>query len=254
MEKLRIVILAAGRSKRMHNEELPKVLIKLHDRPIISYLLEAVQRSKFDKRPVVVVGWQAGLVIQTLGNQNDYIVQNELLGTGHAVLQTKNSLQNKAENIMVLYGDHPYLKPESIKKLAQIHIDQGHTLSLMTLRVSNFKGQYRFFDNFGRIIRGEAGKIKEIVEKNDASPEQLKIKEVNPAYYCFKGEWLWENLEKIKNNNIDGEYYLTDLVKMAIDQGYRIDSIDIDPKEAIGINTPEHLELARKQEIGPDPY
>jgi len=114
----------------------------------------------------------------------------------------------------------------------------------MTAKVPNFNDWYQFFYDFGRIVRGKQGNIKEIIEKKDASPGQLDIKEVNPAYFCFQAGWLWENLAKIKNDNAQGEYYLTDLAKIAIDEGLRIDSIDINPKEAIGINTPEQLKLA----------
>lgn len=246
MQKIRIVILAAGKGKRMNNQELPKVLIPLNGQPIINHLLKAVKQSNIDDRPVLVVGRQAELVKKTLGPAYDYVLQTELLGTGHAVSQTQGLLQNQTENVMVLYGDHPFLTSSSIKKLAETHCAKNHLISLMTVKVENFDGLNQTFYDFGRIVRDGAGKIKEIVEKKDATPEQLKIKELNPAYYCFQADWLWENLAKIKNNNAQGEYYLTDLVKIAIEQGLRIDSIDIDPKEAMGINTPEQFKDAER--------
>lgn len=246
MQKIKIVILAAGKGKRMNNQELPKVLIPLSGRPIIKHLLEAVKQSDIDERPVIVVGRQAELVRATLGALYDYVVQTELLGTGHAVSQARELLQNQTENVMVLYGDHPFLTSSSIKKLAEIHCANHHLISLMTVKVENFDGLNQTFYDFGRIVRDGEGKIKEIVEKKDATPEQLKVKELNPAYYCFQANWLWENLAKIKNNNAQGEYYLTDLVKIAIEQGLRIDSIDIDPKEAMGINTPEQFKDAER--------
>ena len=85
-----------------------------------------------------------------------------------------------------------------------------------------------------------------IVEKKDATPDELKISEINPGYYCFNAEWLWENLKKISKENVQGEYYLTDLVRIAITQGDQVVTMDIDPREALGINTPEQLELVRK--------
>lgn len=244
MEKLRIVILAAGQSKRMNNHDVPKVLIELKGKPMIQYLLNAVKASGLDHHPVIVIGRQAERVKKSLKNGYKFVLQEELLGTGHAVKQTRSLLEGKTENVMVLYGDHPYLTAESIKKLADIHISKNHIISLMTFKISNFEGQNNFFYDFGRIVRDENGNIKEIVEKKDASKNQLAIKELNPAYFCFQADWLWKNLEKIKNNNAQGEYYLTDLAKMAIEQGLRIDSIDINPKEAIGINTPEQLKIA----------
>ena len=244
MKKIRIVILAAGQSKRMNNHEIPKVLIELNGQPIIQHLLNAVKKSEIDEHPAIVVGRQAEEVKQSLSNGFEYVLQEELLGTGHAVLQTKSLLKDKTENVMVLYGDHPYLTAESIKKLSDIHLSKNHIISMMTTKVPNFNDWYQFFYDFGRIIRDEQGNIKEIVEKKDATPEQLEIKEVNPAYFCFQASWLWENLAKLKNDNAQGEYYLTDLAKIAIDEGLRIDSIDIDSKEAIGINTPEQLKIA----------
>jgi bifunctional UDP-N-acetylglucosamine pyrophosphorylase/glucosamine-1-phosphate N-acetyltransferase len=246
MQNIKVVILAAGRSKRMNNSEIPKVLINLKGKPLIQYLLEVVKKSDLDKRPVIVVGRQAELIKKKFGSNYDYVYQEKLLGTGHAVLQTKDLLENKVENIMVLYGDHPFLTYQSINKLADIHLNKKHFITLMTAGVPHFNDWYQFFYDFGRIVRDENGQIKEIIEKRDASPEQLQIKEVNPAYFCFKADWLWENLAKLKNNNAQGEYYLTDLVKIAIEQGLRIDSIDIDPKEAMGINTPEQLQNAEK--------
>jgi len=244
MNKIRVVVLAAGKGKRMNNVELPKALIPLKGRPMIKYLLEAVRFADIDERPVIVIGRQAELVKATLGGSYDYVVQTELLGTGHAVLQTQQLLENQTKNIMVLYGDQPFLTPDSIKKLAAIHMDKNHLISLMTVKVENFEELNQTFYDFGRIIRDESGKIKEIVEKKDATPEQLKIKEFNSAYYCFDAKWLWENLSKLNSNNAQGEYYLTDLIKIAIEQGLRIDSIDINPKEAMGINSPEQLKNA----------
>ncbi|MBU1130589.1 NTP transferase domain-containing protein [Patescibacteria group bacterium] len=249
MDKIRIVILAAGKGKRMNNHEVPKVLIDFKGQPLIQHLLNEVKASVLDPHPVIVVGRQAEIVKESLKDGYEFILQKELLGTGHAVKQTKEALRGKAENVMVLYGDHPYLTATSIKKLADIHISKNHLITLMTFKVPDFENQYSFAYDFGRIARDEHGNIREIVEKKDANEEQSKITELNPAYFCFQAEWLWENLEKLKNDNVQKEYYLTDLAKIAIDQGLRIDSIDIDPKEAIGINTPEQLELAKKIKI-----
>ena len=117
---------------------------------------------------------------------------------------------------------------------------------MATTTVQDFNDWRKPLNDFGRIVRDEKGNIQASVEKRDATPEQLKIQELNPSFYCFKAEWLWENLKKIDKKNAQGEYYLTDLVRIAIDQGKRVETVDVNPLETLGVNTPEHLELVRK--------
>lgn len=248
--QIQIIVLAAGHGKRMNNHQLPKVLLPLKGKPVIQHLLTSITKSQICPRPIIVVGKQADLVKHTLGiTKYKYVYQSDQLGTGHAVACCRKLLKKNPDNIMVLYGDMPYLKPGSIRKLAGKHIKGKKVLTLATVTVPNFKDWRQCFAQYGRIIRNYKGEITEIIEVKDASLAQLNIKEVNPSYFCFKAEWLWQNLDRLNNYNTQKEYYLTDLVYIAIDQGQPITSIPIQPEEAIGINTPEQLQLAKKVNI-----
>lgn len=236
-----IVILAAGHGKRMQSDT-PKVLSLLHGKPLISYLLEAIKTSGISDSPVIVVGQKKEQVMETLGDRYRYAIQEEQLGTGHAVMSAETLLKN-AENVLVLYGDMPYMNPDTIRALVEVHESSGVPLTMGTVTVENFEGDNQGFYDFGRIVRNEEGAILRIVEKKDATEEELRIQELNPSYFCAKGPWLWENLKKIKNQNMQKEYYLTDLVSIAIQNGDSIETVSIPPKDALGVNTKEHLEI-----------
>ncbi|OGZ02598.1 MAG: hypothetical protein A2946_01525 [Candidatus Liptonbacteria bacterium RIFCSPLOWO2_01_FULL_53_13] len=239
------MILAAGKGVRMKSET-PKVLQDLNGRPIISYLADSVLRAGIDPSPVVVIAKDGDTVRETLGEQFTYVVQDEQLGTGHAVQCAETSLRENGTAIMVLYGDHPFVSAETIKKLSALYASGDAPLAMMTVKVSDFDDWRAAFYDWGRIVRSADRNIKKIVEKKDATPEELAIREVNPSFFCFRADWLWAHLPKLTARNAQGEYYLVDLVQMAVDEGAPIASMDIDPKESIGVNTQEHLELARK--------
>lgn len=242
-EKIGVIILAAGKGKRMQSE-LPKVMHLLRDYPLIDYVVRAVESLKI--KPVVVVPDDSDLVRNFLQNRADYAVQDERLGTGHAVSIAEKLLAGNVDHVVVLYGDMPFISFGSIKNLIDEHVSRGNTLTLMTVKTPDFSDWRAQFYDFGRIVRDENNNITKIVEKKDASPKESNIKEVNTAFFCFKSDWLWNNLKKIKNSNAAGEYYLTDLVKIAFDTNERLSSVEIHPLEAIGVNTKEHLEKAQK--------
>lgn len=245
-KKIKIVILAGGKGKRMNGGDTPKVLVPVKGRPMIEYLLESVEKSGLDSSPVIVVGFQSEAVKQALGEKYKYAEQKELLGTGHAASMAEDACEG-AENVMVLYGDHPLVSDSMIKNLYQTHLNTNAELTMSTIKLPDF-GDWRefFYKNFSRIVRDESGKIIKSVEFKDASEEEKKILEVNPCYFCFKASWLWENIKKIKNENAQQEYYLTDLVKMAMESGAKIESVDILPEEGIGANSREELEILEK--------
>jgi bifunctional UDP-N-acetylglucosamine pyrophosphorylase/glucosamine-1-phosphate N-acetyltransferase len=220
---------------------------ELNCRPLIDFVIGAAKKSGIVGRPVVVVCPDNSAVQDFLGERAEYVVQNEILGTGHAVSIVEGKLKGNVDTVVVLYGDMPFIKPESIKKLVERHIERNNKITLMTVKVDDFNGWRTALYDYGRIVRGgEENHIIKIVEKKDATPEELSIKELNPAYFCFNADWLWKNLKLLKNNNIQKEYYLTDLIGLAFDEGQKLSSVDIDPKEAVGINTREHLETAKK--------
>lgn len=246
MDKSQVIILAGGLGKRMNSHDIPKALVPLNGRPIIEYLIDSIKTSGVSTRPVIVVGKLADKVKATLGDGYDYIFQPEQLGTGHAVMVCRDQLQDQAENVLVLYCDHPLVSAQTIKKIFDTHVREGRVLTMATSIVADFEAWRVPFYDFGRVIRSKSNEIIGIVEKKDASPDQLSIKEVNPSYLCFKADWLWSSLELLKNNNNQHEYYLTDLVDIAFKQNQSIASVQIDSKEALGVNSQEQLDLISK--------
>jgi len=162
------------------------------------------------------------------------------------VAAARSVLEGKVDTIMVLYGDQPLISPATIKKIAEAHVNSSSVLTMATVTVPDFNDWRQGFYDFGRVIRDKAGKITAIVEKKDATTEQLETKEVNPSYFCFKAQWLWQNLEKLSDSNTQHEYYLTDLVGLACEQGEPITTVTVEPREALGVNTPEQLEFLSK--------
>ena len=242
----RIIVLAAGKGIRM-NSGIPKVLIPLAGKPILQRLMDAVLSSGIDPHPVIVVGENHQLIREALGAEPyQYIIQDTPQGTGHAVLCTEARLAAESSDIIVLYGDHPFVSAETIKKLYGLHGEQGCAITMMTVRVDDFKEWRAPFYDFGRVLRDERGDIRAIVEVKDATAQEREIQEVNPSFFCFRANWLWPHLKQLTNTNSKGEYYLTDLARIAIDGGECIASMDINPLESIGVNTPEHLEIAKK--------
>lgn len=243
VNKIQVVVLAAGHGKRMARADLPKVLVPFRGKPMIMHLLESIRQSGVCDKPVIVVGQKADQVKQALGSGYTYVFQTEQLGTGHAVAATRSNLEGRVENLMVLYGDHPLVNPITIRRLVQAHAEAGTAITMATVKVQDFSGWRKAFGIFSRVIRGPGGKLIGTVESRDATPEQLAITEVNPAYFCFRAAWLWQNLSLISNNNAQHEYYLTDLVALARQQNKEITTINIGEHEALGVNTAEQLSL-----------
>jgi len=236
-----IVILAAGKGTRMGGS-VPKVLVMLKNKPLILYLLDEIEKVNQLAKPIIVVGYMAPKVKTVLGDNYIYAIQDKQLGTAHALMAAKHKVTGK--NILVLYGDHPFIKASSLKKLMKLHHDKGANISMFTTTAPNFIGVNKPLEHFGRIVRGSNKKIVKIVEYKDASAGQRKIKELNPGMYMFNSAWLWKHADKIKNKNQQAEYYLTDIVEVAIAGGEQIYSIGIEPKEVIGVNSPEDLKKA----------
>lgn len=243
----RIVILAAGKGTRM-NSELPKVLVPLNGRPMIKYLLDSVFASGVDDKPIVVVSPDNREIISNeLSDYNlDYAIQDKQLGTGHAVACARRALEKgekRPGEVVVLYGDHPAIKAESIKKFAGL---SPEALTIMPTKLEDYHDWRHNFYHWGRIIRRVDGQIKGIIEFKDASDEEKNITEVNPGFMCFNYDWLFKNINALKNNNSQQEYYLTDMVKIAFSEGLPIGTLSIEAHEAMGVNSLEELKIAEK--------
>ena len=226
------MILAAGQGTRMRSK-LPKVLHSLMGRPMIAYSLETAWKVTGGK-PVLVVGQGADQVRQFVGDAAHYVLQEQQLGTGHAVLQGEDLLREDADELLVLAADMPLLQVDTLKEL--VAVQQAHTgpVTLMTVNSEQARG-------FGRIVRDAGGSVQAIVEEAQATPEQLVIRELNAGVYCFAADWLWEALKRVPVSP-KGEYYLTDVIGIAVADGLPVHPHTLDePGEAIGVNTRVHL-------------
>lgn len=230
---LAIVILAAGEGSRMKSS-LPKVLHTICGEPMIRFVLKSAERLNPEKI-VVIVGHQAELVKNAVGNVQ-CVVQDKQLGTGHAVSVTKEMLSDFSGTVMVLSGDTPLVRAETLDNLFATHTENGAAASIITARLENPTG-------YGRIIRSEDGSIvTAIVEEKDATEEQKTINEVNTGTYCFDKEKLFEALKQVDNNNRQGEYYLTDVIKILRNRGEKVvASMTDSPDEVMGVNNRVHL-------------
>lgn len=245
-KNIQIIILAAGKGKRMKSEE-PKALAKLKGKPFIKHILETTEKLNLKTKPIIVVGYKKESIQNFLGNDYTYAIQEEQLGTGHAVRSAKDAIDPSAETILVLATDQPLVSIETLGKIIDKHKKEKPTITMATVSIPDFKDWRVGFCNFGRIIRDTKRKIEKIVESKDANEEEKAIKELNPALYAFDTKWLWKNIEKLKNNNNQAEYYLTDLIKIAFEQNQKIELVSVnDIIEAVQPNSQEELEILEK--------
>jgi bifunctional UDP-N-acetylglucosamine pyrophosphorylase/glucosamine-1-phosphate N-acetyltransferase len=227
-----VVILAAGEGTRMLSE-LPKPLQTLMGKTLLELVLEA-SGGLSDNPPVLVVGHGAEQIRDRLGDKVRYVEQAELLGTGHALQQVQPLLSGKSDLVLVVYGDMPLIRRDTLRAIVEMQGSHQGPMTILTLESENPRG-------FGRVCRDSRGRIQAIVEEANATPEQLRITELNAGIYCFRSDWLWPALQKLKLSP-KGEYYLTDLVALAAEEGLAVESVQSEhPEELIGINTRVHL-------------
>jgi len=231
------IILAAGEGTRMRSK-LPKVLHPLAGKPMVWYALNAV-KGLVEIPPVLVVGHGADAVKAAVGDDAVYALQAEQLGTGHAVMMARALLETRADRLLVTFADMPLLRAESLKALIDLH-----DLSDSPVTMTSFIGDEA--RGFGRVVRDPQGHVAAIVEQAVATPEQLAIREYNVSAYCFDAAWLWSALERIPVSP-KGEYYLTDVVALAVEAGFAVECLVLeDPEEAIGLNNRLHLAEAER--------
>jgi len=237
--KIDAIILAAGKGTRMKSEKL-KVLHNVAGKHMLQYILYAVSQLDIDNI-YLIVGHQKEEVKNIVNNDKViFIEQIEQNGTGHAVMQTTPYLKNKEGYTLVLNADCPLITKETLNSLINFHLETNANTTILTTELENPYG-------YGRIIRGPMGSIQRIVEERDASPKIKEIKEVNTAFYCFNNLDLFPALEKLKPNNDQGEYYLTDVVKIQKDTGKNIQGLLCeDYDEVMGINNRKDLAKANK--------
>lgn len=237
--ELAAVILAAGKGTRMKSS-LSKVMHPLCGRPMLGHVLSSVAEAGVTKT-VVVAGFGSDQVADFVGNKAKVVIQREQLGTAHALLQAEQELSEYPGNLLVVCGDTPLLRGETLAKLAQEHCQSGAAATLLTTEMANPTG-------YGRVLRTEAGDVSRIVEQKDASPEELQVKEINTGVYCFKVPGLFNALKEISPANAQGEFYLTDIVQIFIKKGLSVKAVTLgDVQEVQGIN--DRIQLAQAENV-----
>ena len=242
------VILAAGEGTRMKSD-LAKVLHEINGQPMIVHVLSALSEVS-PSRTVVVVGHQAEAVMERLSSDRIrheglmFAIQSERLGTGHAVMQANAALEGFSGTVMVLTGDTPLLEKSTLASFLKFHRESGASATVMSAEVEDASG-------YGRILRDGGGDLLGIVEHKDATEEQRKIGEYNSGMFCFESDILFSALEKIDTANVQGEYYLTDVMGILRKEGRRVAVFRIDNAvEVMGINDRDQLALAERMMKG----
>ncbi|MEX0774966.1 MAG: NTP transferase domain-containing protein [Phycisphaeraceae bacterium] len=233
------IILAAGKGTRMGGDAgntLPKVVYPVADRPMVWWVVKAC-RDAGVSRCIVVIGYKGELVQEALADVPgvEYVEQREQLGTGHATRMAEPLLRGQSLDVFVLAGDGPLIRQATLEQLLDTHRRTGAAATLATSVIADPTG-------YGRVVRDADGGFGQIVEQKDATPEQRRITEVNPSYYCFASDGLFRTLRQLRNDNKQGEYYLTDVPALLKAQGKTVTVEDaVPPEDVLSINTPQQL-------------
>jgi len=233
-----VIILAAGLGTRMKSSKA-KVLHEILGKPMVMYVVEVAKKIAGDN-VVLVIGYQAEKVRKVVSEQTNalFALQEEQLGTGHAVMCAIPQIPSHVREVVILCGDVPLLTEKTLTGLLEDHVKAGRDISLLAVEIENPKG-------YGRLLIDENKQLTGIVEEADASAEQKKLKIINAGIYCIKKEILFDSLKKITSDNVKGEFYLTDIVEI----GYRNKGtmgvlVGDDWRETVGVNTKQDLMTA----------
>ena len=231
MSETTVIVLAAGQGTRMKSRRA-KVLHELCGVPMLGHVLRSA-KALSPTRLLVVVGKDADEVEARFEGEAEFVLQAEQKGTGHAVLVAQPALGDFSGDVLVLYGDTPLLSAATLEKMSAVKRERGADLAVLTARTRNIPG---------RVARGSDGRVLRIIEAQDATPEELELEERNTGVYLFSSELLRKGLASLRPNNAQGELYITDIVGFAVEQGLRVEGVEIDdPEECKGINTRSEL-------------
>ena len=235
------IILAAGKGTRIKAKNKNKVAFHLNGKSMISYTVDHLLDAGIS-RIFAVVGFQSDSVKKELGDRVEYVEQNEQLGTGHAVKTALPYLPEDTETVLSVYGDDSAFYPPSLyQEMVTKRQALGCDLLFLTVHKDNPFG-------LGRIVRDGSGRVVRIVEEKNASGTEKKIQEINTGFYCFSKDFLFEYIDSIEKNPVSGEYYLTDMVEIALKNGKKVEAFFV-PDSSIwhGVNTREDLASAKKK-------
>ena len=232
------IILAAGKGTRMKSKH-PKVVHKVCGKEMVNHVIDVSKKSGVQD-VVVILGHGSETVKESIPSDSQIAMQTEQLGTGHAVKMAKEYI-NDDDTIVVLCGDTPLVKEDTLRRLFAYHVEKGYVATVLTTKVDNPTG-------YGRIIRDNHEDLLKIVEQKDASEEEKLVNEINSGIYCFDGKSLREAIDLIDNNNAQGEYYLTDTIKIMRDRGQKVGAYNGSTiEELMGVNS--RVELSKAEEI-----
>jgi bifunctional UDP-N-acetylglucosamine pyrophosphorylase/glucosamine-1-phosphate N-acetyltransferase len=236
---LQAVILAAGKGTRMQSD-LPKVCHPVGGRAMVCAVVDACLEAGCS-RIVVVVGYKQELVreaLESYGDRVEFAVQEEQLGTGHAVVSAAGAFEHsdtKNIDLFVLCGDGPLIRTQTLETMLSTHRSNGSSATLATSIIEDP-------DGYGRIVRDESAGFARIIEQKNANEDELAINEVNPSYYCLNAEKMFSALDGVTRNELTGEYYITDVFELLLNSGERVEVVDaVPPEDILSINTLEHL-------------
>jgi UDP-N-acetylglucosamine diphosphorylase/glucosamine-1-phosphate N-acetyltransferase len=241
LDKIAFIVLAAGLGTRMKSNKA-KVLHEINGKPMILYIIETLKQI-VGKNIVVVVGYQAEEVKRIISEKHEvrFALQEKQLGTGHAVLSAIPYIDQHIENIVILCGDVPLINDNTLKKLIMEQINAHCDMTILATKIKDPKG-------YGRIVVNDENVVTKIVEESDANENEKKIKTINTGIYCIRKEFLFNAIKKLKPNNVQGEFYFTDIIHTGYQEQKKIQAItlDNDPDEFLGINSDAELKIAEK--------
>lgn len=238
MKKRYVIVLAAGQGTRMKSK-LFKVMHPVMGRPMVGHVVQAALDAKVD-RVFTVTGFGADVVKDYLQDKSEYVFQEEQLGTAHAVEQVRSLLADEEGTTLVLSGDTPLIRAETIARLMEFHEKENAKATILTASVDDPFG-------YGRIIRAEDGSVHKIVEEKDANSAEKEVNEINTGTYCFDNKLLFEVLTEVDNNNAQGEYYLPDVIEILKNRSEKVGAFQLEDKdEALGVNTRVALSQATR--------
>lgn len=238
MKDVIALILAAGKGTRMKSE-LPKPIVPLNGKPIVQHLIDNFRNAGVENI-ALVVGYKSDLVRKELGDNITYIEQREQKGTAHAVMQAKDILDWKGKDIFVFVGDSPLITSRTVAELLAYHHLTDADCTFLT-------SEFKISLPYARVVRDDSGNLIKCVEEKNASEEELKIKELLSSHFIFNADVLFNNLNEIKPDSENEEYYLTDILDVFIRKRYKVEILSIDHyEELVGLNTPEDVVWAEQ--------